>query len=53
VDECSMRPTSWSQPAVTPNTDGIGLERAGIELDARGYVVVSERLETTAPACGR
>ena len=33
----------------TPNTDGIGLELAGIELDARGYVVVNERLETTAP----
>ena len=33
----------------TPNTDGIGLERAGVELDARGYVKVNERLETTAP----
>jgi pyruvate/2-oxoglutarate dehydrogenase complex dihydrolipoamide dehydrogenase (E3) component len=32
----------------TPNTNGIGLELAGIELDARGYVVVSDRLETTA-----
>jgi pyruvate/2-oxoglutarate dehydrogenase complex dihydrolipoamide dehydrogenase (E3) component len=33
----------------TPNTGGIGLELAGIELDARGYVVVNERLETAAP----
>ena len=32
----------------TPNTDGIGLEKAGIELDARGFVRVNERLETTA-----
>lgn len=33
----------------TPNTRGIGLEVAGIELDARGYIAVNERLETTAP----
>jgi pyruvate/2-oxoglutarate dehydrogenase complex dihydrolipoamide dehydrogenase (E3) component len=33
----------------TPNTGDIGLESAGIELDARGYVKVNERLETTAP----
>jgi pyruvate/2-oxoglutarate dehydrogenase complex dihydrolipoamide dehydrogenase (E3) component len=33
----------------TPNTHGIGLEAAGIELDARGYIKVNERLETTAP----
>jgi pyruvate/2-oxoglutarate dehydrogenase complex dihydrolipoamide dehydrogenase (E3) component len=32
----------------TPNTGGIGLETAGIELDARGYIKVNERLETTA-----
>jgi pyruvate/2-oxoglutarate dehydrogenase complex dihydrolipoamide dehydrogenase (E3) component len=31
-----------------PNTSGIGLEEAGVELDARGYVRVNERLETTA-----
>jgi pyruvate/2-oxoglutarate dehydrogenase complex dihydrolipoamide dehydrogenase (E3) component len=31
-----------------PNTAGIGLETAGIELDGRGYVSVNERLETTA-----
>jgi pyruvate/2-oxoglutarate dehydrogenase complex dihydrolipoamide dehydrogenase (E3) component len=33
----------------TPNTEGIGLEAAGIELDARGYIKVNERLQTTAP----
>jgi pyruvate/2-oxoglutarate dehydrogenase complex dihydrolipoamide dehydrogenase (E3) component len=32
-----------------PNTAGIGLERAGVELDERGFIRVSERLETTAP----
>lgn len=32
-----------------PNTEGIGLEKAGIELDNRGYIRVTERLETTAP----
>ena len=32
----------------TPNTQGIGLEQIGIELDARGYIKVNERLETTA-----
>ena len=31
-----------------PNTAGIGLEEAGVELDGRGYVRVNERLETTA-----
>jgi pyruvate/2-oxoglutarate dehydrogenase complex dihydrolipoamide dehydrogenase (E3) component len=30
------------------NTDGIGLAEAGIELDARGFIRVNERLETTA-----
>jgi pyruvate/2-oxoglutarate dehydrogenase complex dihydrolipoamide dehydrogenase (E3) component len=34
----------------TPNTQGIGLDKAGIELDSRGYVKVNERLETTSPA---
>jgi pyruvate/2-oxoglutarate dehydrogenase complex dihydrolipoamide dehydrogenase (E3) component len=33
----------------TPNTQGIGLETAGVELTDRGYVKVNERLETTAP----
>jgi pyruvate/2-oxoglutarate dehydrogenase complex dihydrolipoamide dehydrogenase (E3) component len=33
----------------TPNTDGIGLETAGVKLADRGYIKVNERLETTAP----
>jgi pyruvate/2-oxoglutarate dehydrogenase complex dihydrolipoamide dehydrogenase (E3) component len=32
----------------TPNTEGIGLELAGVEVTERGYVKVNERLETTA-----
>jgi pyruvate/2-oxoglutarate dehydrogenase complex dihydrolipoamide dehydrogenase (E3) component len=31
-----------------PNTQGIGLEQTGVELDARGYIKVNERLETSA-----
>jgi pyruvate/2-oxoglutarate dehydrogenase complex dihydrolipoamide dehydrogenase (E3) component len=31
-----------------PNTSGIGLKEAGIELDDRGYIRVNERLETSA-----
>lgn len=31
------------------NTAGIGLEKTGVELDARGFIRVNERLETTAP----
>jgi pyruvate/2-oxoglutarate dehydrogenase complex dihydrolipoamide dehydrogenase (E3) component len=31
------------------NTAGIGLDEAGIELDARGFVRVNERLQATAP----
>jgi pyruvate/2-oxoglutarate dehydrogenase complex dihydrolipoamide dehydrogenase (E3) component len=32
-----------------PNTAGIGLDEAGVELDDRGYIRVNERLATTAP----
>ncbi len=31
-----------------PNTAGIGLEEARVELDGRGYIRVNERLETSA-----
>ncbi|MGA3267573.1 MAG: FAD-dependent oxidoreductase [Verrucomicrobiota bacterium] len=31
-----------------PNTDGLGVEFAGVELTDRGYVKVNQRLETTA-----
>jgi pyruvate/2-oxoglutarate dehydrogenase complex dihydrolipoamide dehydrogenase (E3) component len=33
----------------TPNTDGIGLDLAGVVLDDRGYIAVNDRLETSAP----
>jgi pyruvate/2-oxoglutarate dehydrogenase complex dihydrolipoamide dehydrogenase (E3) component len=33
----------------TPNTQGIGLDLAGVKLDARGYIAVNDRLETSAP----
>jgi len=33
----------------TPNTEGLGLELAGVELTERGYVKINERLQTTAP----
>jgi pyruvate/2-oxoglutarate dehydrogenase complex dihydrolipoamide dehydrogenase (E3) component len=32
----------------TPNTRGIGLEQAGIGLDAAGYIKVDDRMRTTA-----
>jgi pyruvate/2-oxoglutarate dehydrogenase complex dihydrolipoamide dehydrogenase (E3) component len=31
-----------------PNTEGLGLELAGVELTERGYIKVNERLQTTA-----
>jgi pyruvate/2-oxoglutarate dehydrogenase complex dihydrolipoamide dehydrogenase (E3) component len=32
-----------------PNTDDLGLDAAGIQIDRRGYVVVDEALRTTNP----
>ncbi len=32
-----------------PNTEGIGLERAGVALDQRGFVRVDDQLRTTRP----
>jgi pyruvate/2-oxoglutarate dehydrogenase complex dihydrolipoamide dehydrogenase (E3) component len=32
-----------------PNTDDLGLEAAGAQVDARGYIVVDAGLRTTAP----
>jgi pyruvate/2-oxoglutarate dehydrogenase complex dihydrolipoamide dehydrogenase (E3) component len=31
-----------------PNTDGIGLDKTEVQLDARGYIITNDRLETTA-----
>lgn len=32
-----------------PNTDDLGLDLAGVETDARGYIIVDDQLRTTAP----
>jgi pyruvate/2-oxoglutarate dehydrogenase complex dihydrolipoamide dehydrogenase (E3) component len=32
-----------------PNTDDLGLEKAGVELDPHGYVVVDDQLRTNVP----
>jgi pyruvate/2-oxoglutarate dehydrogenase complex dihydrolipoamide dehydrogenase (E3) component len=32
-----------------PNTDDLALDRAGVEVDKHGYIVVDEELRTTAP----
>jgi dihydrolipoamide dehydrogenase len=32
-----------------PNSAGVGLEEAGVEIDGRGYIKVNDRLETSAP----
>ncbi|WCM29255.1 FAD-containing oxidoreductase [Sphingomonas sp. QA11] len=32
-----------------PNTDDLGLDRAGVATDARGYIQVDDRLQTNAP----
>lgn len=34
----------------TPNTAGIGLDLAGVELTPAGYIRVNDRMETTAPS---
>jgi pyruvate/2-oxoglutarate dehydrogenase complex dihydrolipoamide dehydrogenase (E3) component len=32
-----------------PNTDDLGLDKAGVAIDSQGYVKVNDRLETAAP----
>jgi mercuric reductase len=32
-----------------PNTDGIGLERIGVQLDERGFIKVNDELQTSVP----
>jgi len=32
-----------------PNTDDLGLDKAGVNTDARGYIVVDEELRTSVP----
>jgi pyruvate/2-oxoglutarate dehydrogenase complex dihydrolipoamide dehydrogenase (E3) component len=45
------RPSRPSVPIVgrRPNTDDLGLDKAGVETDARGYVVVDDGLRASAP----
>ncbi len=33
----------------TPQTKDLALEKTGVKVDSRGYVIVNDRLETTAP----
>jgi pyruvate/2-oxoglutarate dehydrogenase complex dihydrolipoamide dehydrogenase (E3) component len=33
----------------TPNSDRLNLDRAGVEVDSRGYIRVNDRLQTAAP----
>jgi pyruvate/2-oxoglutarate dehydrogenase complex dihydrolipoamide dehydrogenase (E3) component len=33
----------------TPNTDRLDVAKAGVDLDARGYIRVNDRLQTSAP----
>ena len=34
---------------VQPNTDSLGLESAGVTLDARGFIEIDDRMQTSAP----
>jgi pyruvate/2-oxoglutarate dehydrogenase complex dihydrolipoamide dehydrogenase (E3) component len=33
----------------TPNTSDLGLDRAGVEIDQRGYIIVDDQLQTNVP----
>jgi mercuric reductase len=33
-----------------PNTDGIGLEKAGVEVDGKGFVKINQHMQTTNPS---
>ncbi|RWO61407.1 FAD-containing oxidoreductase [Mesorhizobium sp.] len=33
----------------TPNTDHLGLDKAGVEVDKRGFIVVDDQLRTSVP----
>jgi mercuric reductase len=34
---------------VVPNSDGLGLEAAGVRVDARGFIEIKDSLETSSP----
>ncbi len=45
----SSRPTaSWWPSGRKPNTQGLGLENVGVQLDKRGFIVVDKHLRTSA-----
>jgi pyruvate/2-oxoglutarate dehydrogenase complex dihydrolipoamide dehydrogenase (E3) component len=44
----SARTCCW-RSGRRPNTDDLGLDKAGVETDARGYIVVDDELRTNAP----
>ena len=44
----SARTSCW-RSAGAPNTDDLGLDKAGVATDARGYITVDERLATNVP----
>ncbi|CAH2396642.1 FAD-containing oxidoreductase [Mesorhizobium ventifaucium] len=33
----------------TPNTDDLGLDKAGVEVDKRGFIIVDDQLRTSVP----
>ena len=53
--ECAEGPAEISGTHVLlavgrrPNTDDLGLDRAGVEVDNRGYIIVDEQLQTNVP----
>jgi pyruvate/2-oxoglutarate dehydrogenase complex dihydrolipoamide dehydrogenase (E3) component len=53
--DCSETPNEISSTHVLlavgrrPNTDDLGLDRAGVEVDERGYILVDDELRTNVP----
>jgi pyruvate/2-oxoglutarate dehydrogenase complex dihydrolipoamide dehydrogenase (E3) component len=53
--ECAEGPAEISGTHVLlavgrrPNTDDLGLDRAGVEVDKRGYIIVDDQLQTNVP----
>jgi pyruvate/2-oxoglutarate dehydrogenase complex dihydrolipoamide dehydrogenase (E3) component len=53
--DCSESPTEIGSTHVLlavgrrPNTDDLGLEQAGVEVDERGYILVDDELRTNVP----
>ena len=53
--DCADEPTEVSGSHLLlavgrrPNTDDLGLDKAGVEVDQRGYIVVDDQLRTSVP----